>query len=235
MSFLTITIIIAIVFIILTYMDHFIFDFPEFLGILALMGLPVDFVIIAICMGIRTGWIGFIISAIILVFIYFGIQAHQDSITEKSHEKWKKENNSKGEKLLEYMKVYYPQYKFDGFEAKITYNDYKLHSLDCKSVYNSILKGTMTVNGSWIKIRFYHPYCDYYDSKGAIQVFFKKYNTPNSNLKLEFDCGKICVVNDFFVHEIPISPRNALENCIINTARYLESIDAELTKTIYNH
>ncbi len=241
MSFLTITIIIAIVFVILTYMDHLIFDFPESLGILALKGLIVDFITIAICIGIRTGWIGFIISAIILVLIFFGIDAHQDSIIKKSHEKWKEENNAennaKREKLLAYMKVHYPQYKFDGYTAKIFYNNYQYHaSVSDPTIWSRVLEGTITVEHNGIEIRFYHPFGVYYgqkDNMQRMQVFFNRHNADCS-YKLEFDSGKISIVDFLTVRETPISPSSALENRIFFTAKHLEDIDAELTKAIYD-
>jgi len=203
---------------------YFLFIFPVLLGawIITRFGL--------------NPFISLIISSIVnLLVLLYCIKSN--AITEEKIETHRKESNFSREKLLEYMKSQYPQYKFDGYTAKIFYNDYQYHAIGQEStIWSRVLEGKITVEYNGIEIRFYHPFGVYYgqkDNMQRMQVFFKRHNADCS-YKLEFDSGKISIVDFLTVRETPISPSSALENRIFFTAKHLEDIDAELTKAIFD-
>ena len=125
MSVFTIAIIAAVVLIPLLYK---MFAKPDFLsdelGTAVLLGITIDFIVIAICAGIRFGWWGFFISAIILVCIFFGIDAYTDRLRKERElmiaereERWREFDKSmyesrQSERYAAYAKAYGPAFGF---------------------------------------------------------------------------------------------------------------------------
>ena len=124
MSVLTIAIIVAVVLIPLLYKDWADHSLPDELGYVVFCGIIIDFIVIAICAGIRFGWWGFFISAIILVCIFFGIDAYTDrlrkerelEIAEREERRRELDKSvyewSQSERYAAYAKAYGPAFGF---------------------------------------------------------------------------------------------------------------------------
>lgn len=179
-------------------------------------------------------------SVVSLSVLFFEIRESNES--EKRHEIRKKENNAKGERFLKYVKDNYPQYDFEGSEAKIFFSNYNLYSPDCKTIIKHNLEGRISIGNECIGIRFYHPYTDFKCTKDYLEIFIRRVIIGSRGPKIGLDSGKIYIDGLFEAPEPPI-PRNALEEHIfrtaleehiLRTAKCLEGMDEKIVRVIYN-